>query len=96
MGMNRFLLVAVAMAGALGLLTLGGCNKPTMEDCRLAIANMEKLHHTDSTGARTREGESEIRRCKGGSTKEAVACAKRATTLDELKACGFMGSKDKK
>lgn len=93
--MKRYRLVAMAMAGGLGLVTLGACNKPTLEDCRLAIANMEKLHHTDTTGARTREGESEVRRCKGGSTKAAVACAKSATTLDELKACGFMGSKDK-
>jgi hypothetical protein len=72
-----------------------GCNKPAAEDCRAAIANMQKLLGTDAA-AKNSDNESEVRRCKGGSSTEAVACAMKATTLDELKACGFMGSKAKK
>jgi len=92
--MKRFLLIAIAVTGIGGL---GACDKPTADDCRLAIVNMEKLLGTDTltTTSKTGENESEVRRCKGGSTREAVACAKAATTLPQLKACDFMGAKSK-
>ncbi len=69
-------------------LAASACNKPEPEDCRKALQNMEKLMGTDnlSTPA-TLEGE--VRRCRGGSSKEAVQCAIKATTLDELHACNF-------
>lgn len=84
--MKRFLFVLVMAAGA------AACNKPTADDCREAIANMQKLLGTTDT-AKLADSEAEVRRCKGGSSKEAVACAMKATTLTELKACSFMGSK---
>ncbi|HET7500828.1 MAG TPA: hypothetical protein VFK02_07490 [Kofleriaceae bacterium] len=90
--MKRFLLVVVAVAGLGGL---GACNKPTADDCRLAIANMQKLLGTD-VAARNADNESEVRRCKGGSSKEAVACAVKASTIEELKACDFMTPKKSK
>lgn len=67
----------------------GGCEKPALEDCRQAIANMQKLLGTDAA-AKNSDNEGEVRRCKGGSTRKTVACAIKATTLDELKACEFM------
>jgi len=81
------LLFVVAMGAS-----VGACNKPTVEDCRAAIVNMQKLLGTESLG---KEGdvEGEIRRCKGGSTRDAVACAIKATSLADLKACDFMGTK---
>jgi hypothetical protein len=79
--------------GAIG--ALGGCDKPAADDCRQAIVNMQKLLGTD-VAAKNADNESEVRRCKGGSSKDAVACAIKATTLDELKACDFMGAKAKK
>jgi hypothetical protein len=95
MVMKRY--ASFVVAGVVGLVVacgLGGCNKPTADDCRLAIANMEKLLGTD-TAAKNVDPEGEVRRCKGGSTREAVDCAVKATTLDQLKACEFMGSKAK-
>ena len=89
--MKRFLFVLATLA-ALGA---GACNKPTPEDCRQAISNMERLLGTEAA-ARNAGDEGEVRRCRGGSTKEAVACAIKATTLEELNACGFWGSKGKK
>jgi len=86
--MKRFLFVVIAMVGA------GACDKPALDDCRQAIANMQKLLGTD-TAAKNLDNEGEVRRCKGGSSKEAVACAIKATTVDQLKACEFMGSKAK-
>ncbi len=89
--MKRFLLVLAALAP----LGAGACNKPTPEDCRKAIANMERLLGTEAA-ARNADNEGEVRRCRGGSTKEAVACAIKANTLEELNACGFRSSRGKK
>ena len=76
------LLMAFVASGAIG------CSKPTEADCRKAISNMQRLMGTeklqDSDGI-----ESEVRRCKGGSTKKAVACAIKAQTLDDLRRCEF-------
>src|SRR5262249_47264630 len=90
MVMKRFLLVLAALAP----LGAGACNKPTPDDCRKAISNMERVLGTEAA-ARNTGNEREVRRCRGGSTKEAVACAIKATTTEELKACAFMGSKGK-
>jgi hypothetical protein len=86
MVMKQLLFALVLVMGA------AGCNKPTAEDCRQAITNMQKLHGTDGVAKNT-DNEAEVRRCKGGSSKEAVACAMKAATVDELRACKFMGSK---
>ena len=88
--MKRCLLVLAALVP----LGTGACNKPTQEDCRQAISNMERLLGTEAA-SRNADNEGEVRRCRGGSTKESVACAIKATTLDELKACAFRGSKGK-
>jgi hypothetical protein len=90
MVMKRFLFILVALAP----LGAGACNKPTPEDCRKAITNMEHLLGTEAASRNT-DNDSEVRRCRGGSTKENVACAIKATTVEELHACGFRGSKDK-
>jgi hypothetical protein len=94
MVMKRFLLIVTMITGSGAI---GACDKPAADDCREAILNMEKLLGTDTTQTtRTGEIESEVRRCKGGSTREAVACAKGAATLAQLKACDFMGAKSRK
>ena len=90
------LLRAVLVIGVFGGIgASAGCNKPTAEDCRAAIANMQKLLGTDAA-AKNGDNEGEVRRCKGASSKESVACAMKASTLDELKACGIMAGKPKK
>ena len=83
-----------AILSVAGMASLGACNKPEAEDCRKAIANMQRLLGTDAA-AKNVDNEGEVRRCKGGSTRESVACAIKATTLDELKACELWGSKKK-
>jgi hypothetical protein len=92
--MMRQRAISVVLGAVLGVASLGACNKPELDDCRKAIANMQKLLGTDAA-AKNVDNEGEVRRCKGGSSREAVACAIKATTLDELKACEFMGSKKK-
>jgi hypothetical protein len=84
MGMTRFSILLVAVLAV-------GCNKPSKEDCRTAIENMRTLMRTQNLQT---DVEGEVRRCNGGSTKEAVACAIKATTVEELGTCKFMSIPD--
>ena len=70
------------------VLATGCATKPSSDDCRKAIENMQRLLGTDNMRDDGRI-EGEVRRCKGGSTKKAVACAMKAQTLDDLRACEF-------
>jgi len=85
-----FVVRVVALVSVLG----GGvaCNKPSADDCQKAILKMEQLLGTDNSG-KTADIQGEVRRCQGGSRREAVACAIKANTLADLKACEFMSKK---
>jgi hypothetical protein len=79
----------IAIAAAAGLATLAtGCNKPTPDSCRAALTNMQRLMGTDNL-LKPAELETEVRSCRGGSTKQSVECAIKATTLAELHRCDF-------
>jgi hypothetical protein len=82
---------------ALTLVVVLGCNKPSEERCRAALSNMRGLMGTDSSAASNTGGDIEgaLRRCKGGSTKEAVECAANAKTIEDLEGCQFMHIPDK-
>lgn len=83
--MIRFAYVILFACLAIGSI---GCDKPEEASCRKAIDNMRRLMGTENlTDNNKLEGE--VRRCKGGSSKKAVACAINAKTYDELRACGF-------
>jgi hypothetical protein len=81
--MTRIRLIAILAAFG-----FAACDKPTPEDCEKALRNMQRLLNTDNLGT-TASLQGEVRRCRGGSSKEAVACAIKANTLEELKACDF-------
>ena len=71
------------------LVVATGCStKPSTDDCRKAIANMQRLMGTDNMRDDGRI-EGEVRRCKGGSKKQAVDCAMKAQSLDDLRQCEF-------
>ena len=78
----RPLLVATA-----ALALAAGCNKPSKDECRKAIENMRVLMGTEMLNT---DVEGEVRRCNGGSSKAAVDCATKATSLDQLRDCKFM------
>jgi hypothetical protein len=67
---------------------LVACDKPTPESCEKALHNMAVMLGTDNLDTPA-EIQGEVRRCRGGSTKAAVDCAIKATTLDELAKCDF-------
>ena len=81
------------MKRAFGLLVSGllllGCNKPSEDACKQAILNIKHLKGTDNLTSDTGSIEGEMRRCRGGSTKDAVACATAAKSLAELDKCAF-------
>jgi hypothetical protein len=80
--MTRILLAVAVSIG------LAACDKPSQEDCRKALLNMQHLLGTENIN--TPGGlDGEVRRCQGGSRKEAVACAVKATTMDDLRRCDF-------
>ncbi|TMQ05178.1 MAG: hypothetical protein E6J91_41275 [Deltaproteobacteria bacterium] len=85
-------LLAVVVVSIVSLLGGGACNKPSADDCEKAIRNMQQLLGTGDAIS-TADLQGEIRRCQGGSNREAVACAAKATNPDELKACAFMAPK---
>ena len=85
--MKRFAVV-------LGFVVLAGaCNKPSEESCRKALANVRALLGTEGAQA---DVEGDVRRCKGGSSKKNVECALNATSIEQLKACGFFKIPEKK
>lgn len=71
------------------------CSKPSEDDCRKALANMQSLLGTEYI-SKNSDMQGEVRRCRGGSSKKAVDCAIAAKTLDELRACEFMKVPEKK
>jgi hypothetical protein len=87
MAMKRFAVV-------LGLVVLAGaCEKPSEDSCRKALANVRALLGTEAEAA---DVEGDVRRCKGGSSKKNVECAINATSIDQLKTCGFFKIPEKK
>jgi len=83
--MTRIASLVLAMVTVLGLTA---CDKPNPEDCRKALLNMQHLLGTENFNTKA-DLEGEVRRCRGGSKRSAVACAIKASTLDELRACDF-------
>jgi len=82
---GRLVILVSAIAAALAF---GGCDKPTPEDCEKALRNMQRILGTDSFND-TASIQGEVRRCRGGSSRKAVACAIKAETLADLNKCDF-------
>jgi len=81
--MMRTLLAVAVIIG------LSACDKPTKDDCRKALLNMQHLMGTENLDTSGGGLEGEVRRCQGGSTKAAVECATKAATMDDLRKCAF-------
>jgi hypothetical protein len=95
MDMTRSIRSVGGTRSLLLLLALGlfGCEKPSEENCRKAIANVRALYNTD-TADQAMDTDGDVRRCVGGSSRKAVECAVAAKSLTELEACNF-GKKKK-
>jgi hypothetical protein len=76
----------------LALIVLAACNKPSEESCKKAILNIQHIEGTDTIN-KAGDLEGEVRRCRGGSSKEAVECAIAAQNKDDLKQCEYNKAK---
>jgi hypothetical protein len=86
--MTRPARLALALVAALGAASASACDRPTPEDCEKALRNMQQLLGTDNLNT-TAGIQGEVRRCRGGSSKTAVACAIKAQTIEDLNKCDF-------
>ena len=84
--MTRLATILTTVVLALGI---GACDKPTSEDCEKALRNMQSILGTDSFNNDPAALQGEVRRCRGASSKAAVACAIKAETLADLNNCDF-------
>lgn len=81
--------LATILTTVLLALGAGACDKPSSEDCEKALRNMQRILGTDTFNNDTATIQGEVRRCRGASSKTAVACAIKAETLDDLNNCDF-------
>ena len=81
--------LATILTTVLLALGAGACDKPSTEDCEKALRNMQQILGTDTFNKDPAALQSEVRRCKGASSKTAVACAIKAQTLADLNNCEF-------
>jgi hypothetical protein len=77
----------VALWSVLSGALLTGCNKPSEDNCRKALANIRHLLGTEHLSQADQTIEGEVRRCRGGSRRASVDCAIKATNLEQLRAC---------
>lgn len=71
---------------AFAVMGLAGCSRPTTEDCRKAVLNLQRLRGLD-TSAHAPDPEAAVRRCKSTARTETVKCLIAARTVQELDAC---------
>ncbi|MGE0548051.1 MAG: hypothetical protein AB7O24_22335 [Kofleriaceae bacterium] len=73
-----------------GAIVSAACNRPTEDNCRKAILNVQSLYGTETTNQA--DFESQVRLCKGGATRKSVDCAIQAKTVAQLEACKLGGT----
>lgn len=79
---------SLVVLALLSLAALGGCrSKPSDEDCRRAVTNLQRLTGTGQGAAAEAETHAAVRRCLGDSTQEAARCVGRAETVEQADAC---------
>ena len=76
----------IVLAAFAAILGSSACNRPTEEDCRAALTNIRRILGTENNDF-GKSPEVALRACRGNGRKESVACAIRAKTVDDLKAC---------
>jgi hypothetical protein len=74
--------VALVLACAFGL---WGCDKPSEDDCKAAVARIQKLHGNERDDPALERAA--IRSCRGSASKESVSCIIRAENVEALQAC---------
>jgi hypothetical protein len=77
--------LSTLLAG-LTLCLIASCSKPSSDDCRKAIANIQKLNGIENSD-QAPDPEAAVRKCRAQSSKKAVKCTINAKTAAEAEAC---------
>jgi hypothetical protein len=78
-GMKRLVLV-------LALVGVGACSKPSTEDCRKAVLNLQRIRGLD-TNAQGPDPEQYARKCRATGNPDVVRCIINAKTEQDLARC---------
>jgi hypothetical protein len=78
--MLRTVLFAVVVAA------VAGCSKPSEEDCRKAVLNLQRLRGLEGS-AQAPDPVPAVRRCRAGATRETVLCLINAKSASEADRC---------
>jgi hypothetical protein len=82
----RWRIILPFLAGIIGLGGLGACSRPSEEDCRRALLNVQKIRGlADSTNAP--DPEPAVRKCRSTASHEQVACLTAAKTSKDVEVC---------
>jgi hypothetical protein len=76
----RTLVFATLLALAVGL---GGCDKPSADECQKAVDNITKIYGNDPN----RDRGAAVRSCRAKSSRAQVACMASAKTAEDLAKC---------
>jgi len=80
-GMKRVALLLMVVAGA-------ACSKPTADDCRKAITNLQRIQGLDqSSNLRGQDIEAYVRKCRATGDPQTVKCFIDAKTDADIARC---------
>lgn len=74
------------LAASLVLLAAVACSKPSPEDCRKAVLNMQRIRELDKD-TQNSDPEVWVRKCRATGSPDTVRCLIAAKTEDELTRC---------
>jgi hypothetical protein len=86
--MKRLVLFLALVVGAAGSTA---CSKPSAEDCRKAVLNLQRIRGLD-TSAHAPDVEQFVRKCRATGSPESVHCIVNAKTEAEVSHCELPSS----
>ena len=76
---SLFLVLALALTPA--------CNRPSEDECRRAVDNIQRINEIGGRLDDTAGAEAAVRKCRAQGTKETVQCWLAAKTAADLESC---------
>ena len=73
------------LAASILLLAAVGCSKPSTEDCRKAVLNMQRIRQLDKDTQS--DPEIWVRKCRATGNPDSVHCIAAAKTVEDLARC---------
>ena len=71
-----------------------GCDKPTAGECKKAILNIRAVLGTSEQSEFASQTGAWVRSCRGSAKRKAVTCAMESASVEALKGCGLISTKE--